>query len=245
MQELPRRTSSSGPALIRLLARLSDADILEPRQSLPDRLSQWLGWTDAIALAAALNGSSPAATASEEDPGSAGRSLYVRVKTELKGAIVGVNAPPAARQRGHRAAPVQGDSKPAEPVEFATYRRRYISLQQAMEASVANLRSRLRGMLACQPGMAGLAGVDAAMEQALNEREYRLLAGLPALLETRFERLRRAGAEAPADELAASPAGGAGAWLDVFHKDMQSVLLAELDIRLQPVEGMLAALRAC
>jgi hypothetical protein len=29
----------------------------------------------------------------------------------------------------------------------------------------------------------------------------------------------------------------------VFRKDMQSVLLAELDIRFQPVEGLLAALR--
>lgn len=247
VQELPRRTSSSGPALIRLLARLNDADILEPRQSLPDRLSQWLGWTDAIALAAALNGSSPAATASEAESGSEGRSAYLRVKTELKGAIIGINAPPAIRSRGHRAAPVQGDSKSAQAVEFATYRRRYISLQQTMEAAIGNLRSRLRGMLACQPGMAGLASVDAAMEQALNEREYRLLAGLPALLEARFERLRQAGQAAPADEavLPPSPAGGASAWLDVFHKDMQSVLLAELDIRLQPVEGMLAALRAC
>ena len=35
-----------------------------------------------------------------------------------------------------------------------------------------------------------------------------------------------------------------GAWLETFRKDMRSVLLAELDVRLQPVEGLLAALRA-
>jgi hypothetical protein len=35
-----------------------------------------------------------------------------------------------------------------------------------------------------------------------------------------------------------------GAWLDAFRKDMRSVLLAELDIRFQPVEGLLSALRA-
>ena len=33
-------------------------------------------------------------------------------------------------------------------------------------------------------------------------------------------------------------------WLTTFRKDMRSVLLAELDIRLQPIEGLLAALRA-
>lgn len=32
-------------------------------------------------------------------------------------------------------------------------------------------------------------------------------------------------------------------WLDVFRKDMQSVLLAELDVRFHPIEGLLAALR--
>lgn len=32
------------------------------------------------------------------------------------------------------------------------------------------------------------------------------------------------------------------AWLDTFRKDLQSVLLAELEVRFQPVEGLLAAL---
>jgi hypothetical protein len=248
VQELPRRTSFSGPALIRLLARLNDADILEPAQSLPDRLSQWLGWTDAIALAAALNGPLAIAAAGKEESGNAGQNEYVRVKAGLKAAIIGINKPAAVRPRGHRAAPVQGESRSQEPVEFGMYRRRYISLQQSMETGITELRSRLRGMLAsATPAMASLASLDAAMEQALNEREYRLLAGVPALLEARFHRLRQAGLAEQAGE-AATPtpsAVGPGAWLDVFHKDMQSVLLAELDVRLQPVEGLLAALRAC
>jgi hypothetical protein len=45
-----------------------------------------------------------------------------------------------------------------------------------------------------------------------------------------------------APDQAASPVDPA-AWLDVFRKDMQGVLLAELDIRFQPVEGLLEALR--
>jgi hypothetical protein len=51
--------------------------------------------------------------------------------------------------------------------------------------------------------------------------------------------------QAPALDAAPTPAQAVApnAWLDVFRKDMQSVLLAELDVRLQPVEGLLAALR--
>jgi len=35
-----------------------------------------------------------------------------------------------------------------------------------------------------------------------------------------------------------------GAWLEVFRKDMHGVLLAELDVRFLPLEGLLAALRS-
>ncbi|WP_128596422.1 DUF3348 family protein, partial [Paraburkholderia kirstenboschensis] len=59
MLQALQRTAPSGPALIRLLARFADSDVPEPRQSLSDRLSQWLGWTDAIALSSALTGAPP------------------------------------------------------------------------------------------------------------------------------------------------------------------------------------------
>ena len=91
--------------------------------------------------------------------------------------------------------------------------------------------------------MTRLAVVDAIMDRALLPKERALFGLIPKLLHTHFERLRLA--EAP--DLEAEPAPQPitpGAWLDVFRKDMRSVLLAELDVRLQPVEGLLAALRA-
>ncbi|HUH88167.1 MAG TPA: DUF3348 family protein [Pusillimonas sp.] len=53
----------------------------------------------------------------------------------------------------------------------------------------------------------------------------------------------------PALRTAASRAVGAaaqlksGPWLDTFREDMRAVLLAELDLRLEPIEGLLCALR--
>lgn len=76
--------------------------------------------------------------------------------------------------------------------------------------------------------LARLAEVDAVMEVALTPREYTLLAKVPDLLGQRFARLH---------------AGGQPHWLDAFRRDMQSVLLAELDLRFQPVDALLAALR--
>ncbi|SEF03310.1 Protein of unknown function [Burkholderia sp. WP9] len=266
MLQAPPRTALSGPALIRLLARLADADIPESRQSLSDRLSQWLGWTDAIALSSALNGNPPAVAAGGRVFGSAEEADYVRARSSLAKAITGDSVFAAARRHGHGHAHGHGQGHgaahapsriaPTEPAaDYAVFRQRYLALQQSMETGIGNLRGRLRAMLAARtPAMARLAVVDAVMERALSERERNLLAAVPGLLAGHFERLRAAeqavltAAEA---EAAASgdSAGDAtpvtpGAWLNLFRKDMQSVLLAELDIRLQPVEGLLAALRA-
>jgi len=130
--------------------------------------------------------------------------------------------------------------------DFAPYRRRYLARQQAMEAGVGSLRSRLRSAMAARsPAMARLASVDVVMAQVLEAREHSLLSAVPGLLERHFERLRKAG-EAPAAEEAQTQDTAApppDAWLDVFRKDAQDVLLAELDFRFQPVEGLLDALR--
>ncbi|MDF0504271.1 DUF3348 family protein, partial [Burkholderia cenocepacia] len=96
-----------------------------------------------------------------------------------------------------------------------------------------------------------------------------LLSAVPALLGTRFARLRDAERQALADaESAAAAATGSdaaaaadegaaaadtptvaaivpGAWLDTFRDEMQSILLAELEVRFQTVDGLLAALRTC
>ncbi|CAD6527876.1 hypothetical protein LMG28727_02328 [Paraburkholderia kirstenboschensis] len=297
MLQALQRTAPSGPALIRLLARFADSDVPEPRQSLSDRLSQWLGWTDAIALSSALTGAPPSVPVAPRAFGSAEEAECARVRASLVKTITGDSAFAVARRRG------AGYIEPqAVPVDYALFRQRYQTMQQSMETGVGNLRGRLRALLAAKtPAMGRLALLDAVMERALGERERNLLASVPVLLAGHFERLRDAaqqaqdaehaaddgaqadsaasraaseaaskaaaaagsGAEAsveakarvqaqaqpqpqaPAPEAAPTPApaGAHGAWLDVFRKDMQSVLLAELDVRLQPVEGLLAALR--
>jgi hypothetical protein len=247
MVESPRRTGLSGPTLVRLLARLTDIDVSEPKHSLSDRLSLWLGWTDAIALSTALN-SSAAATACPQaaEAGSAEEQECARVRASLTKAITDNRGSARAdgRGRGRVAAPA---APVHAPVDYAIYGQRYLSMQRAMETGIGNLRGQLRAALAARaPRMTPLAVVDAVMEQALGGRERSVLAAVPGLLESHFHRLRRAeeaamaGARDGRDTVKTSP----GAWLEVFRTDMRGVLLAELDIRFQPVEGLLAALRA-
>jgi hypothetical protein len=249
MLQAPQRTAVSGPALIRVLARLTDLDVPESSQPLSDRLSQWLGWTDAIGLSTALGstlpGGKPAAAAGgARVNGHAEEAECARVRTSLTNAIVGDNTFAAGRRRVSAQVPAQ-DAPADAAVDYAVFRQSYLSIQQTIETAVGNLRGRLRAVLATRaPAMARLAVVDAVMERALSHREHNLLATVPGLLAGHFERLREAERETVAAAEAAGDAAGvrSGAWLDVFRKDMQSVLLAELDLRFQPVEGLLAAL---
>ncbi len=324
MLQAPQRTGLSGPTLIRLLTRLTDVDVPESRQPLSDHLSQWLGWTDAIALSAALNNRPPAIAPGARQFSSQEERECERVRTTLADAIASDTAATAAK----RVIPGQMPAKAAaalqaDDADYANFRQRYLSLQHTMETSIGNLRSRLRGMVAAKtPEMTRLAVVDAIMDRALLPRERTLLGAIPKLLQGHFDRLRlaekaaldeiaaqaealalaqaeaeaqaladaeaeanaevegnaegdakadaegapQADAQADASPADASPAGAAaaggdarpagtppqatltaptpGAWLETFRKDMRSVLLAELDVRLQPVEGLLAALRA-
>jgi hypothetical protein len=253
----PQRLALSGPTLVRLLAGLGNAEVSESRLSISDHLSQWLGWTDAIALSTALSVQTPGGEPAARLGASAEQSESERVRATLTKSITGEGA--AARRDSRRALPGAGPVD-AEP-NFAEFRQRYLALQQAMETDIGTLRARLRATLAARsPALARLATVDAVMEQALGARERSLLAGVPALLGAHFERLRAAqaaaaaaladnadtdGAEKDASQgtMKAVTPDASHAWLAGFRKDMQSVLLAELEIRFQPVQGLLAALR--
>ena len=104
--------------------------------------------------------------------------------------------------------------------DFEACRRRCRVHQQAMATASATLRAQLRTALAgASAAGARLAALDGVMATALAAREGQLLAGV-------IERLAALEPLEPADR----------------GRTAQAVLLAELDLRLQPAEGLLAAL---
>ncbi|MBT2747689.1 MULTISPECIES: DUF3348 domain-containing protein [unclassified Lysobacter] len=239
MMQAPRRATVRGPTFIRTLARLTAADLPQPTRSLSDQLSHWIDWTHAVALSTVLD--RPAAALDDEGIDSAAEAdECARVRAALTGAIVG-DAAFAAPPR----APASSTTDADDGLDYAFFRQRYLFLQQTMEAGVGRLRERLRQKLSAQSAdLARLAAVDAVMERALSRRERSLLSVAPVLLAERFEFLRQSARDGSDDARVPgeAPAAAGDAWPDVFRKDMQDVLLAELDVRLQPAQGLLAAL---
>jgi len=223
MAKTAQRTPVPGPAFIRLLARLAQSNLSSTGPALSDRLSEWVDWTRAVTLSKALDGRLPPAVEGPDFDADEDAECQ-RIRAALEATIV---QEPDSSSSVRRPVDAEGAQVTAE---YTAYRERYLTVQRSMLGATSRLRGRLRDMLTrTSPELARLAEVDALMEQTLSAREHSLLAKVPVLLGVHFERLRDAGSD--------------DAWLEVFRRDMQSLLLAELDLRFQPIEGLLAALR--
>lgn len=233
MAKASHRTPVQGPAFIRLLASLTDADVPREAPSLADRLGRWVDWNRAVALSRALDGALPdeasddalaATPGADKDP----VSECARLHAAQVDAIAAWAPLPADKQD-----------------DFDVLRQRYIDRQRSMQTASGYLRGHLRDHLARRsPAMARLAEVDAVMEQTLSAREQGLLAAVPDLLGRHFARLQAAAQpvdKAPGEATSDTPVDAG--WRDSFLRDMRAVALAELEVRFHPIEGLLAALR--
>lgn len=237
VEGLPR-TRPDSSRLLNVLAELALTDGPEPRQSFAERLGQWLDLKDALALFSALNAGATQARGGGTAASAAGataREACARVRAGLSAAI-------AADPLLAAAAPAAANTPAIEP-GFAPYQRCHLAHQRAMIAAIAPLRASVRATVAKRsPALARLAALDAVLEQALAARERSLLATLPTLLAARFEQLDSAASAAEPTAPDGAASAPAADWLAGFRADMRAVLLAELDLRLQPVAGLIEAL---
>jgi hypothetical protein len=232
-----RRTPLTGSTFIRALAALDDVRAPAAPDAFAQRLARWFDWTDAFSLSAALSDAAPrpdVAVFGGQGALAADEREFARVRAALAKTIADAPAGGAEPRRLGRASAVAVAAVEA-PVDFATCRQRYAKCQLAMETQIVPLRRRLRASLADRSlALARLAELDSVMEQVVGAQERALLAGVAARLEPRFDELRGSHDDAPSQP---------GPWLERFRQEMRNLLLAELDLRLQPVEGLLEACR--
>jgi hypothetical protein len=239
---------SSSP-LARLLGDGLQAPALVPRQDFAQRLSPWVGVFDAVQLHTAhqtlgtLEVLPHAAAPSARDLSLAEQLQQVR--SVLAKAIAATEADDAPRGRNPRShtSTLAGATLPVAKIEttaameFAPFRKHYSDQQRNMDLLIGPLRAGVRQALSeTSPRLRQLAALDAVWEEMLAPREQRLLTTVPGLLEQRFKQLRKAHQQ---DDPAS--ARQAGRWMHAFDKHVRNVLLAELDARLAPVQGLIEA----
>jgi hypothetical protein len=236
-------TSFNRSPLVQLLASLEVTPVVDASQSLAEKLGHWVAWTDAISLSAALGHTDPAdAESSVRDvsPGLfAALQEFTRVRKELTEAIANDRMFTARTSHG-------GENPLATPAEakaeFSLYRRQYLAHQRTMEDRVAALRAQVRAVAStASSALRQLAALDAVLDDALSTHQRRLLANVPHVLEKRLKTLMGADRTEGAADAGAQATDLLGAPADL-GKTLQQLLLAELGVRLQPIEGMMQAL---
>jgi hypothetical protein len=232
-----RRTPLTGSAFVRTLASLNPVPAAAGPDAFAQRLARWVDWTHAFSLSAALGD----AGGRSEVPGFGGQGAlsadereFARVRAALAALIA--DAPNGAGPARRPNRPLAAAAVPADvPIDFATHRQRYAACQLAMETQIVPLRRRLRSSLADRsPALAKLAELDSVLEQVVGAQERTLLATVAAGVGKRLDEMRGAPSDVPVQP---------GPWLERFRQEMRGLLLAELDLRLLPVEGLLQACR--
>ena len=242
------RTNLHSSRLIRVLNDLALLDAVEPSIAFAEKLGLWLDLNDAITLCAAHNTS----TARQQTIPSQVASIQpVAIGDALAALQAGfaISITKGSSPKGGKTRMALPSPKLDDPLEIATayepYRRYYLAHQRHMDSSVGPLRARVREVLAkASPTLKTLAALDAVFDGVLGEREAKLLAKLPSLLEQRFQQLLKKHQQVLFEtQQADDPAGWMkpGGWLVRFCHELQTVLLAELDVRLQPTIGLIEA----
>ena len=216
------RSDFGSSTLVRLLGEWAPVDAQASGMDFAERLGLWLNAFDAIGLQAAHQSIRAIRSAAPGTPLDArsrrGQTVdedFQQVRSTLAHAI--------ARDL----APLEGAAQ-TEKTSYAPYRQRHLELQRQMEQMITPLRDHVRqALLPVSAPLRQLAALDAVLEQMLATREQTLLPAVTALLERRFVQLRDANSED---------------WLQTFENDWRQALRAELDLRLEPVAGLIEAL---
>lgn len=229
-------------ALVRVLSGALP-EVTGPKYDFGERLGQWLDVSDALTLYSVLNtraGGGTAMPAVDDDL----PEQLTRVQRNLSDSIEhdGVFNPEPARILFPMPLP---DATAESAADFSPYHRYYLAHQRDMNAAITALRANARKALAGQSAAGRqLADLDAAFEHFLSTRERNLLANIPILLGKWFHRRYAEHRATLAETSADDPAtwSQAGSWLEAFCQDTKAVLLAEMELRLKPVIGLIAAL---
>ena len=227
---------------MRTLANLEVAGSATPGLAFAEKLGLWVSFTDAIALSAVH--SLPQASTPAQVPQRSAK--VVDIENEVTSARTALTNLITQRDRlagdkAHIKLPEPPDTAPVGAAAYEPYRRFYMAHQREMEATLSPLRAKVRAVLAqAAPALQQLATLDAALDSILYEREAKLLTKVASLLQKRFMHLLKAHQQAVQADTSALWMKD-GAWLTHFCHDLQTVLLSELDLRLQPTLGLLEA----
>lgn len=236
--------SPNASRLVRLLTELSLGDAHVSHRHFADKLGRLLDLSDAFVLSDTLRGLQrlPFSHHPSGDSNTIKQHFFDSRRKMVEsiarsfvadGGTLSLNLPQP-----------DADMLTAQNTAFEPYARLYSLHQSEMETRSNKLRKDIRKAVAgLSARLTQLAALDQALSDTLSPQMRRFYAIIPVLLQQRFQHLRDSHRE-QIDPAVDKPDNwtAPGGWLDRFYNNMQSLLLAELELRLQPAIGLIEAL---
>ncbi len=253
--------SPNSTRLVHLLSGLNVSGVKASQAHFAERFGQMLHFSSVIALSRALEDVSmtdfkPSGMSAPEI-----RSTFLSAQTDLVRFIAASFMPTVRRMDdqlptaeslhthcelpGIFSVKHKGKSK-KHATAFEPYRKFYMRRQRGLDIKVQHLRSEIRASISgLSPLLAQLARIDKALSESLSDASREIFSVVPNLLEKRFSQLF----DIQRPEFPENPEVTVfeqwmkpGGWISTFCIEMRELLLAELEVRLQPVVGMIDSL---
>ena len=216
------------PRLLQLLAHSGAPLADDPLPCCGERLGRLFGLSDTLILDSAI-------AFRARQPGMDQGSAIERVIQELantRRALIG------------KISSYGSEVEPTDSVDFEPYLNAWLALQRRVIAASRQLRDKARKVMKDHnQNLARLAELDLAFDHAMAGYTSQCFSHIPKVLEQRFQALFPALLQAqqtpsePSRETDSAP----GDWLNRYCEEAQNLLFAELDVRLEPVLGLLEA----
>lgn len=230
--------------LMTLLSKVSEVKLSASNHNLAERLGHLMGLSGSVSLARALQQRPQDQHMAQFDKADSVQQRVLAVRERTMRTIS--NSFSHDENESQIKVPSADVTIRAQALQsYEPYRRFYVAHQLEMAVCVQNLRAEVRNSLALVSSeLIELAELDKTIEEGLVSYNRKLFNVTLKVLERHFKSLlcehlakaTEAGDEEPEQWL--EP----GAWLYCFYQDMRELLLAEFDVRLQPVLGLLEAL---
>ncbi|GGC59958.1 hypothetical protein GCM10011362_05480 [Marinobacter halophilus] len=219
-QRSPVHSPAGQAQLIQLLARAGAKVDGDPLPCFGERLGRLFGLGDTMTLDAAIAFRS-------RQPGMDQAVVFDRLTQEL------------ATTRRALISKINGFSDEFESTQTESvepWLNAWLLLQRKLAATSRQLRDKVRkAMQNHNQILARLAELDAVFDHTMAGYTSQCFAHIPKVLEQRFQTLQTP------SEHTQEPGTQPGDWLHRYCEEAQTLLLAELDVRLEPVLGLLEA----
>jgi hypothetical protein len=230
MTQASTHPAPGGTRLVRLLRDLQVADAEVSHQHFAGRLARLIDLADSINIADAHGQLRAMAFEPTTASNAAIKQQFLRSRTAMMQAVIKGLDPQAGPARSKLPTPETPPSPLDKTAAAEPYLKFYATQQGQIDANVQRLQKRVREAVAgLSPKLAQLCALDTALGDTLAVHSRKFFAVIPRLLQQYFEQ-----------QLQAEPEQ----WRR-FHQQLcariQGLLLAEIEVRLEPVLGLIEA----